>query len=87
MTDTAKKSEKAATPVEDMSLLSITDGENARGIPFVKFIDDVDSFANRQKVRRPAEVQSVWAENAIAHSRQGIGERPQAKWLKTQYGV
>jgi hypothetical protein len=32
--------------VEDMSLLSITDGENPRGIPVVKFIDDVDAFAS-----------------------------------------
>jgi hypothetical protein len=35
-----------ATPQSDMSLLSITDGENPRGIPFVKFIEDVDAFAN-----------------------------------------
>jgi hypothetical protein len=35
----------ATTPQEDMSLLSITDGENERGIPFVKFIDDVEAFA------------------------------------------
>lgn len=41
----AKPADKA-TPVEDMSLLSITDGENGRGIPVVKFIDDVDGFAN-----------------------------------------
>eukprot|EP00539_Tryblionella_compressa_P000980 CAMPEP_0178742454 /NCGR_PEP_ID=MMETSP0744-20121128/5689_1 /TAXON_ID=913974 /ORGANISM="Nitzschia punctata, Strain CCMP561" /LENGTH=207 /DNA_ID=CAMNT_0020395409 /DNA_START=70 /DNA_END=693 /DNA_ORIENTATION=+ len=34
------------TNVEDMSLLSITDGENERGIPVVKFIEDVDAFAN-----------------------------------------
>ena len=34
------------TNVEDMSLLSITDGDNGRGIPLVKFIDDVDEFAN-----------------------------------------
>merc|ERR1719343_1032956 len=32
--------------VDDMSLLSITDGENDRGIPLVKFIEDVDAFAN-----------------------------------------
>jgi hypothetical protein len=31
-------------PQADMSLLSITEGENARGIPFVKFIDDVEAF-------------------------------------------
>jgi hypothetical protein len=35
----------ATIPQEDMSLLSITDGENERGIPFVKFIDDVEAFA------------------------------------------
>ena len=46
MAEAEKEGEKTPTPVEDMSLLSITDGENARGIPFVKFIDDVDSFAN-----------------------------------------
>lgn len=34
------------TPTADMSLLSITDGDNERGIPFVKFIEDVDDFAN-----------------------------------------
>ncbi|KAG7343455.1 prefoldin subunit domain containing protein [Nitzschia inconspicua] len=32
--------------IEDMSLLSIADGENARGIPIVKFIEDVEDFAN-----------------------------------------
>lgn len=37
---------EGATPQADMSLLSITDGENERGIPFVKFIDDVEAFAN-----------------------------------------
>ena len=42
--DEAKKD--STTPMEDMSLLSITDGENERGIPFVKFIDDVEAFAN-----------------------------------------
>ena len=35
-----------ALPQADMSLLSITDGENQRGIPFVKFIEDVEAFAN-----------------------------------------
>jgi len=38
--------DKGAIAVDDMSLLSITDGENDRGIPLVKFIDDVDAFAN-----------------------------------------
>lgn len=37
---------KQTNAVDDMSLLSITDGENDRGIPLVKFIDDVDAFAN-----------------------------------------
>merc|ERR1719329_2047994 len=46
MAEEAEKKDASTTPVEDMSLLSITDGENARGIPFVKFIDDVDSFVN-----------------------------------------
>mmetsp|Transcript_124339 Transcript_124339/g.185791 ORF Transcript_124339/g.185791 Transcript_124339/m.185791 type:complete len:208 (-) Transcript_124339:45-668(-) len=45
-----------ATPVEDMSLLSITDGENARGIPFVKFIDDVEAFANNFSPPASAEI-------------------------------
>ena len=45
-----------ATPVEDMSLLSITDGENARGIPFVKFIDDVEAFANSFSPPASAEI-------------------------------
>lgn len=35
-------------------------------------------------MRRPDEVQSVWAENAIAHSREGIVARPQASWLRSQ---
>lgn len=38
--------DKETTAVDDMSLLSITDGENDRGIPLVKFIDDVDAFAS-----------------------------------------
>jgi len=40
-TTMADESEK----IPDMSLLSITDGENERGIPVVKFIDDVGAFA------------------------------------------
>ena len=35
-----------STPQADMSLLSITDGENERGVPLVKFIDDVEAFTN-----------------------------------------
>eukprot|EP00934_Nitzschia_sp_Nitz4_P004709 Nitzschia sp. Nitz4//scaffold12_size214221//9420//10134//NITZ4_001474-RA/size214221-augustus-gene-0.0-mRNA-1//1//CDS//3329534942//4699//frame0 len=41
-----KSSSQDVIPQADMSLLSITDGENGRGIPFVKFIDDVDAFSN-----------------------------------------
>ena len=37
---------KGAKTVDDMSLLSITDGENDRGIPVVKFIENVDAFSN-----------------------------------------
>lgn len=38
--------ENGSTPQADMSLLSITEGENERGIPHVKFIDDVEAFAS-----------------------------------------
>jgi hypothetical protein len=49
------KPSKKATPVEDMSLLSITDGENDRGIPVVKFIT-VDSFASSFTPPASAEI-------------------------------
>jgi len=42
----ANPNDRGVTDVEDMSLLSITDGENDRGIPLVKFIENVDEFAN-----------------------------------------
>jgi hypothetical protein len=45
VTDTPSARRKTQN-VDDMSLLSITDGETARGIPLVKFIDDVDDFAH-----------------------------------------
>lgn len=45
-TSTTTEDEESSVPVADMSLLSITDGENARGIPIVKFIDDVEYFVN-----------------------------------------
>ncbi|KAL3795028.1 hypothetical protein HJC23_006349 [Cyclotella cryptica] len=32
--------------VSNISLESITDGKNARGIPHAKFVDDIESFAN-----------------------------------------
>ena len=44
------------TNVEDMSLLSITSGENGRGIPIVKFIDDVEEFATSFKPMASAEL-------------------------------
>lgn len=31
-------------PVADLQLDSITDGQNARGIPIVKFLDDISEF-------------------------------------------
>ena len=40
----------------EMSLLSITDGENERGIPVVKFIDDLDGFSNQFTPPAPAEL-------------------------------
>jgi hypothetical protein len=42
--------------IEDMSLLSISDGENARGIPIVKFIEDVEAFANSFSPAAEAEL-------------------------------
>lgn len=48
--------DKGRTKVEDMSLLSITDGENGRGIPVVKFIDDVEEFANSFQPMASAEL-------------------------------
>ena len=33
-------------PMADLSLKDITSGENERGIPATKFIEDIDSFAN-----------------------------------------
>lgn len=47
MSEEAKAPAAAAEEnIPDMSLLSITDGENERGIPVVKFIDDVGAFAD-----------------------------------------
>jgi hypothetical protein len=53
---TLTNSNKEAPKLEDMSLLSITDGENERGIPFVKFIDDVEAFATTFTPPASAEV-------------------------------
>ena len=43
--DAAAPKKEGEENIPDMSLLSITDGENERGIPVVKFIDDVGAFA------------------------------------------
>jgi hypothetical protein len=49
-------SEQRKENVEDMSLLSISDGENARGIPIVKFIDNVEEFSNSFEPPASAEL-------------------------------
>jgi prefoldin subunit 5 len=36
----------ADAPIANISLESITEGRNARGIPNAKFVEDIDSFAN-----------------------------------------
>ena len=46
VSNTVSDSKETKKSVDDMSLLSITDGENDRGIPVVKFIEDVDAFSN-----------------------------------------
>lgn len=40
-----EQSQQQPNNIPDMSLLNIIDGENERGIPQVKFIDDVGAFA------------------------------------------
>ncbi|CAJ1952494.1 unnamed protein product [Cylindrotheca closterium] len=67
MAEETAMTDAATTPVEDMSLLSITDGENARGIPFVKFIDDVDSFAN--SFTPPASAELIIGAYSELHSK------------------
>jgi hypothetical protein len=57
----------AATRVEDMSLLSIADGENERGIPVVKFIEDVEAFANQ--FTPPASAELLIGAYSELHSR------------------
>lgn len=70
-TDGGETPEAAAaattTRVEDMSLLSITDGENERGIPIVKFIEDVDTFANQ--FTPPASAELLIGAYSELHSR------------------
>ena len=51
-----KGGDDSKTNVEDMSLLSITDGENGRGIPLVKFIEDVDAFSKTFNPAAEAEL-------------------------------
>ncbi len=65
----ASSSDNAAsrTNVEDMSLLSISDGENPRGIPIVKFIDDVDAFAN--SFTPPASAELIIGAYSELHSK------------------
>ena len=55
-TDNDVKDDTKTIPMEDMSLLSITNGENDRGIPYVKFIEDVEAFANSFSPPATAEV-------------------------------
>jgi hypothetical protein len=59
MTEVAERNPDAkdlTTPVGDMSLLSITDGENGRGIPYVKFIEDVEVFSKTFEPPATAEL-------------------------------
>jgi hypothetical protein len=53
--------------IEDMSLLSITDGETPRGIPIVKFIEDVDDFSN--SFRPPASAELLIGAYSELHSK------------------
>jgi hypothetical protein len=45
-----------AEDVPDMSLLSITNGENERGIPIVKFLDNMGAFAESFTLQALAEL-------------------------------
>lgn len=48
-TDESKEEDRLKEEANNtsLSLTSITDGENERGIPVVKFIEDIDSFSNK----------------------------------------
>ena len=84
MAEEAEKKDASTTPVEDMSLLSITDGENARGIPFVKFIDDVDSFVN--SFTPPASAELIIGAYSELHSKFKTFETTltqKSKWGRT----
>mmetsp|Transcript_17478 Transcript_17478/g.36679 ORF Transcript_17478/g.36679 Transcript_17478/m.36679 type:complete len:209 (+) Transcript_17478:115-741(+) len=43
---TTSESQSDEKPVANISLESITEGENSRGIPTTKFLDDIETFAN-----------------------------------------
>lgn len=62
-----EQSKEEATPQADMSLLSITDGENARGIPVVKFIEDVEAFV--QTFDPPASAELLIGAYSELHSK------------------
>lgn len=47
---------EAPAPQPDMSLVDITDGENERKIPRVKFPEDVEAFANSFEPAASAEL-------------------------------
>lgn len=48
--------EEKQDDIPEMSLLDITEGENERGIPVAKFIDDVQQFAEQFTPVAPAEL-------------------------------
>lgn len=58
MSEAAKASGEAeeAKDIPNMSLLDITEGDNERGIPKAKFIDDVDAFSSSFQPAASAEL-------------------------------
>ena len=70
---TVEKSKEGHGDIDDnnadssMSLLCITDGENDRRIPVVKFIDDLDVFAN--SFSPPASVELMIGAYSELHSK------------------
>lgn len=58
MSDAAKASGEAeeTKDIPNMSLLDITEGDNERGIPKAKFIDDVDAFSSSFQPAASAEL-------------------------------
>ena len=65
--DKATTGEGEEETIPDMSLLSITDGENERGIPVVKFIDDVGAFT--QSFTPPASAELLIGAYTELHSK------------------